>query len=130
MNHEDFMKKALALAEEAEKERIKYQQAEEEYRNEYAELLAQCVAEFHTACQSMELEQDRLQRSLNDQRSITKSAIEANRRANEIAEQANFYKLNIPEADLEEIEKLRETIDNNTKAMMKLCNKLGVDYEQ
>lgn len=28
----------------------------------------------------------------------------------------------------EEIEKLRETIDNNTKAMMKLCAKLGVDY--
>ena len=100
----------VQLEQSAEKERIKYQQAEEEYRNEYAELLAQCVAEFHTACQSMELEQDRLQRSLDDQRSITKSAIEANRRANEIAEQANFYKLNIPEADLEEIEKLRSII--------------------
>ena len=30
----------------------------------------------------------------------------------------------------EEIEKLRVTIDNNTKAMMKLCNKLGVDYDE
>lgn len=28
----------------------------------------------------------------------------------------------------EEIEKLRVTIENNTKAMIKLCNKLGVDY--
>lgn len=30
----------------------------------------------------------------------------------------------------EEIEKLRVTIDNNTKAMIKLCNKLGVDYDE
>lgn len=29
----------------------------------------------------------------------------------------------------EEVEKLRETVDNNTKVMLKLCNKLGVDYD-
>lgn len=28
----------------------------------------------------------------------------------------------------EEIGKLRIAIENNTKAMIKLCNKLGVDY--
>lgn len=28
----------------------------------------------------------------------------------------------------QEIEKLRATIENNTKAMINLCNKLGVDY--
>ena len=28
----------------------------------------------------------------------------------------------------QEIAKLRESIDNNTKAIMKLCTKLGVDY--
>lgn len=28
-----------------------------------------------------------------------------------------------------EIEKLRETVDNNTKAMLKLCNKLGVNID-
>ena len=27
------------------------------------------------------------------------------------------------------IEKLRETVDNNTKAMIKLCAKLGVDSD-
>ena len=28
-----------------------------------------------------------------------------------------------------EIEKLRETVDNNTKAMLKLCSKLGVNID-
>lgn len=29
----------------------------------------------------------------------------------------------------EEMSKLRETIENNTKAMIKLCSKMGVDYD-
>lgn len=29
----------------------------------------------------------------------------------------------------EEIDKLRETVENNTKAMIKLCAKLGVDTD-
>lgn len=33
------------------------------------------------------------------------------------------------EKHAEEVEKLRETVDNNTKVMLKLCNKLGVDYD-
>ncbi len=28
-----------------------------------------------------------------------------------------------------EVEKLRETVENNTKAMLKLCAKLGVDVD-
>lgn len=28
----------------------------------------------------------------------------------------------------EEVEKLRITVENNTKVMLKLCNKMGVDY--
>lgn len=29
-----------------------------------------------------------------------------------------------------EVEKLRETVENNTKAMLKLCAKLGVDMDE
>lgn len=29
----------------------------------------------------------------------------------------------------EEIDKLRETVENNTRAMIKLCTKLGVDAD-
>ena len=33
------------------------------------------------------------------------------------------------EKHAEEVEKLRVTVDNNTKVMLKLCTKLGVDYD-
>lgn len=33
------------------------------------------------------------------------------------------------EKHAEEVEKLRETVDNNTKVMLKLCSKLGVEYD-
>lgn len=33
------------------------------------------------------------------------------------------------EKHAEEVDKLRETVDNNTKVMLKLCGKLGVDYD-
>jgi hypothetical protein len=34
------------------------------------------------------------------------------------------------EKHTEEVEKLRETVENNTKVMMRLCSKLGVDYDK
>lgn len=37
------------------------------------------------------------------------------------------YKNN--EKHAEEIEKLRETVENNTRAMIKLCAKMGVDAD-
>ena len=33
------------------------------------------------------------------------------------------------EKHAEEVEKLRQTVDNNTKVMLRLCSKLGVDYD-
>lgn len=33
------------------------------------------------------------------------------------------------EKHADEVEKLRQTVENNTKAMIKLCNKLGVDVD-
>lgn len=35
----------------------------------------------------------------------------------------------IAERHTEEVEKLRETVDNNTKVMLKLSSKMGVDYD-
>ena len=33
------------------------------------------------------------------------------------------------EKHAEEVEKLRETVENNTKAMLKLCAKMGVEFD-
>lgn len=32
--------------------------------------------------------------------------------------------------DNETIEKMRQTVENNTKAMIRLCERLGVDYDK
>lgn len=34
------------------------------------------------------------------------------------------------EKHADEMEKLRQTVENNTKAMIKLCAKIGVDYDE
>ena len=56
----------------------------------------------------MELAQ--LRATLDDAHKIVNAAIEANRRAEEIKEKENFYKLNLLKEDIEEIEKLREVV--------------------
>lgn len=33
------------------------------------------------------------------------------------------------EQNIEQVEKLRQTIDNNTKVMIKICSKMGVDED-
>lgn len=33
------------------------------------------------------------------------------------------------EKHAEEVEKLRVTVENNTKVMLKLCSKMGVEYD-
>ena len=33
------------------------------------------------------------------------------------------------EKHADEMEKMRQTVENNTKAMIKLCAKIGVDYD-
>lgn len=100
----------LKLEQSAEQERIKYQKAQEEYEYEYKELLASCVRDFNTSIQSMQLEQSELKQSLLDARAIVASAVAANKRAYEIAEQDKFYKLNLSHEDLQEIEKLKSIL--------------------
>lgn len=34
------------------------------------------------------------------------------------------------EKHADEMEKMRQTVENNTKAMIKLCAKIGVDYDE
>lgn len=36
----------------------------------------------------------------------------------------------IAEKHADEMEKMRQTVENNTKAMIKLCAKIGVDYDE
>ena len=100
----------LQLEQSAEREREKFEKAKEEYLNEYQSMLSTGVEEYNTAIANLQYEKVRLETSIADARSIAYAAIAANKRAYEIQQQNDFYKLNLTENDLSEIEKLKDII--------------------
>lgn len=100
----------LQLEQSAEREREKFEKAKEEYLNEYQSMLSTGVEEYNTAIANLQYEKIRLETSIADARSIADAAVAANKRAYEIQQQNNFYKLNLTENDLSEIEKLKDII--------------------
>lgn len=100
----------LQLEQSAEREREKFEKAKEEYINEYQSMLSTGVEEYNTAIANLQYEKIRLETSIADARSIADAAIAANKRAYEIQQQNDFYKLNLTENDLSEIEKLKDII--------------------
>lgn len=100
----------LQLEQSAKREREKFEKAKEEYLNEYQSMLSTGVEEYNTAIANLQYEKVRLETSIADARSIADAAIAANKRAYEIQQQNNFYKLNLTENDLSEIEKLKDII--------------------
>lgn len=100
----------LQLEQSAEREREKFEKAKEEYLNEYQSMLSTGVEEYNTAIANLQYEKVRLENSIADARSIADAAIAANKRAYEIQQQNDFYKLNLTENDLSEIEKLKDII--------------------
>lgn len=79
-----------------------------EYNNEYLETLKDFAHSFEI--ESVEKQQAiaKLRYELIDLQKTVKAAVEANIRLLQDKEQENFYKLQIPKEDLEEVSKLRE----------------------
>ena len=88
----------------------RYQDAENAYKEEYSLVLEDCVKDFQQAIEENRKELRDLQQQLADAHKIVDAAVEANKRAEEIKEKENFYKLNLTKEDLEEIVKLREVV--------------------
>ena len=88
----------------------KYQEAEEDYKKEYSALMEECLTEYQNKIDSHKAELKDLRIQLDDAHNIVNAAVEANRRAEEIKEQQNYYKLILLKEDIEEIEKLREVV--------------------
>ena len=97
-----------AFANSAEKLSHEYQSEEERYQREYLTLLSEAVQEYNESINIKKEELAQVSSRLADLRAIYDASVEANKRAQELKEQENFYKLNLPQTDLIEIEKLRE----------------------
>ena len=86
----------------------KYRQDEIDAQSEYLETLHELMMSFKENIQTKRLELSEVESVLANMQSLTNAAVEANKRAHEMAEKANFYRLVLSEEDVREIERLRE----------------------
>ena len=86
----------------------KYRQDEIDAQSEYLDTLHELMMSFQENIQTKRLELSEVESVLANMQSLTNAAVEANKRAHEMAEKANFYRLVLSEEDNREIERLRE----------------------
>lgn len=101
----EMQEKLSTAAESVSRE---YERNEQDARNEYLKTLEDSSEEFVQAIAEKVAELQRVEAQLADLKVITDAAVEANRRAQEMENQKDFYRLILSEIDLLEIEKLRE----------------------
>ena len=86
----------------------KYRQDEIDAQSEYLDTFHELMMSFQENIQTKRLELSEVESVLANMQSLTNAAVEANKRAHEMAEKANFYRLVLSEEDIREIERLRE----------------------
>lgn len=126
-------KKVLAeskFEESVFKVRDEYLKAEEEYKENYALLMEEAAKDLAISLQDKKDKIVELNHKIDELQSITNSAIEASKRQEEMETQKEFYKIQIPKEDLEEVEMLRSIIPQlrNPEALNKVIWK--VYYEK
>lgn len=85
-----------------------YEQAKQIAENDYLETLKDCANSFTFQINDKRNELKRVQDELTDLVQKLNSAVEANKRAEEIKQKQDFYKLQLTTTDLDEIKRLRE----------------------
>ena len=85
-----------------------YEQAKQIAENDYLETLKDCANSFTSQINDKKNELKKVQDELTDLVQKLNSAVEANKRAEEIKQKQNFYRLQLTTIDLDEIKRLRE----------------------
>lgn len=80
----------------------------EQYQNDYKEMMADCAQSISDLISQKKIELEKLDLAIKEQSEKVNASVEASKRAEEIRSQSDFYKLTIPEEDLNEIKELRE----------------------
>ena len=132
---ERFYNEALLTAQEKleqalEKESCNYQKAVEDFEAELAEIKAESALQFSQEMQIKQEQLDQATQALQDMQAKVAAAVEASKRQEEMESQQNFYRIQLSDIDLEEIEKLRavEPYLRNKEALNKIIWK--VFYEK
>ena len=85
-----------------------YEQAKQTAENDYLETLKDCANSFTSQINDKKNELKKVQDELTDLAQKLNSAVEANKRAEEIKQKQDFYRLQLTTIDLDEIKRLRE----------------------
>ena len=109
---QELYDKSLALAEEkfaqaAEAERKKYLTTIEDYKKQLATAMEEGVSSYVKEIAEYEKNFNAISEQFDNLKSTTDAAVAAAKRAEEIKQQANYYKLQLSELDLEEIRILK-----------------------
>lgn len=97
-----------AIEEKSEALSKEYQQAEEEYRKEYMNTTKEMADEFQKTMVGKRAELNLIEDAITDKQAIYEAILQMEQRKAKEEAERDFYRLNIPEEDLEEIEKIRE----------------------
>ena len=115
LNAEMYCQKANELASEkfaqsAEQMAQKYRQAEDNYQQEYLKAIEESTKEYTNLIIQKQEELNKISQELVEAKAKQNAIVEANKRAEEVKQKEQFYKLNLSEIDIEEIKKLRSII--------------------
>lgn len=115
LNAEMYCQKANELASEkfaqsAEQMAQKYQQAEDNYQQEYLKAIEESTKEYTNLIIQKQEELNKISQELVEAKAKQNAIVKANKRAEEVKQKEQFYKLNLSEIDIEEIKKLRSII--------------------
>ena len=111
-----------ALSRSAELLQKQYQEEEESYKQEYLNTLQTLVDNFSAQVEEKKVEISDAEEIRENLRLKVAAAVAADKRALEIKEKENFYKLNLSIEDLQEIAKLRQVVPHlkNPEALNKV----------
>ena len=96
------------MSQAAETMSKKYRDMEEVAKNEYKIVLEDCVSSFQQQITAKQNELSEVNKKLSDLTAKLTSAVEAAKRAEELRVKQDFYRLQLSQADIDEITRLRE----------------------
>ena len=96
------------MSQAAETMSKKYRDMEEVAKNEYKTILEDCVSSFQQQITAKQNELSEVDKKLSDLTAKLTSAVEAAKRAEELRIKQDFYRLQLSQADIDEITRLRE----------------------
>lgn len=88
----------------------KYKKAAQDYESEYMAVLSDSVKSFEEDTLQRKKVLSNLNQQIQNETSIALAAVEANKRASEMEQKGNFYRLNLSSEDLDEISELKKCL--------------------